>query len=209
MTHNNDSRRPATRSIDTAAFRRAIRRHPHQIGAVAQTGPRLAARAADLIPDIDAQFVVELGPGAGAVSDAIHHRLPASGAFLAVEVNTAMVEHLTATRPWLYVIQGDAEDLPKILAKINIGQPDLVVSALPWSLWDTDRQTSVLDAITEAMAPGATFATIATISSLPTPAAARFRRLLRDRFTTVYAQRLIWRNTPPARWYVARGHPNT
>lgn len=192
-----------TAQQDGAAFRRAIRQQPHQIGAIAQTGHRLAAHAAALIPDTATPHVVELGPGAGAITDVLHQSLPPDGRLTAVELNTPMVAHLRQTRPWLTVLHGDAAKLPDLLRDNDLPAPDLIVSALPWTLWTVQQQRDTLDALHAALAPGGAFTTIVTISAAPWPTARRFRRLLAEKFTTVRASPLVWRNMPPAYWHIA------
>ncbi|MEU7906349.1 rRNA adenine N-6-methyltransferase family protein [Actinoplanes sp. NPDC049118] len=193
----------------TTRFLTEALRAPHQIGAIAQSGPRLAAQAAGLlVPDGDPQTVVELGPGAGAITDVLHARMPAGSTLTSIEINTTMVAHLRETRPWLNVVHGDAIDLPALLRTAGLPPPDLIISALPWSIISTATQPRILAAITDAMHPNGTFATVATLPVRMLPSARRFRRHLHRSFGSVSQTRTVWRNVPPAHLYVCRS-PST
>jgi phosphatidylethanolamine/phosphatidyl-N-methylethanolamine N-methyltransferase len=197
--HRGNSRRR-----DTTAFLRAMMHHPHQVGAIAQSGRRLAAQAAALIPDTtDPYLVVEIGPGTGVITDMLQAALPHSGTLVTVELNPVMVDHLRTTRPWLNIISGDAIDLPQHLHNRGLPSADLIVSAVPWTLWNVEQQRRTLAGLADALTADGVLATVVTLSAQPTHAAVRFRQLLRRRFNHVRAQRIVWRNTPPARWYVA------
>jgi phosphatidylethanolamine/phosphatidyl-N-methylethanolamine N-methyltransferase len=190
----------------TARFVVEALRAPHQIGAIAQSGPRLAAQAAGLLaPHSGPQVVVELGPGAGAISDTLREHLPPGSSLLGVEINTAMVEHLSQTRPWLDVVHGDAADLPALLRAAKLPPADLIVSALPWSVIAATTQQRILRAITEALHPNGTFTTVATLPARVLPSAQRFRRQLHQTFGSVSQTRTVWRNIPPAHLYICRG----
>lgn len=194
---------PARRA--TTRFLAEALRAPRQIGAIAQSGPHLAAQAAGLfIPDDGPQVIVELGPGAGAITDVLHARMPAGSRLVGVEINTSMVEGLRRTRPWLNVIHGDAIDLPTLIRAAGLPPPDLIISALPWSMISAAAQPRILAAISEAMHPRGTFATVTTLPVRVLPAAQRFRRHLHHTFASVSQTRIVWRNIPPAHLYICR-----
>jgi phosphatidylethanolamine/phosphatidyl-N-methylethanolamine N-methyltransferase len=192
---------------DTTRFLAEALRTPRQIGAVAPSGPRLAAQAAGLLTDHgEPQVVVELGPGNGVISDALRARLPSGSTLTAVEINAAMVTHLSQTRPWLNVIHGDAANLGHLLHAAGLAPADLIVSALPWSLLPDFAQRRVLAAIAGSLDPRGTFATITTIPVRPLPAIRRFLHHLDRTFASVTRTPTVWRNMPPAYFYVCR-HP--
>lgn len=192
---------------DTARFLREILRHSRQIGAVSPSGPHLAGQAAELITQrAGPQVVVEIGPGSGAITDALAARLPAGSTLVGVEVNAAMVAHLEQTRPWLQVIHGDAADLPDLLHAADIPPVDLIVSALPWSLIPPGTQHRIVRGIASVLHPDGTFATVSTLPVRNLPGTRQMRRELRAAFAVVDRTRTVWRNLPPAHLYVCR-HP--
>jgi phosphatidylethanolamine/phosphatidyl-N-methylethanolamine N-methyltransferase len=188
----------------TAEFLLEALRAPREIGAIAPSGPRLAALAAGQVArDSGPQTVVELGPGSGALTDALHAHLPAAATLVAVEINTPMVELLAETHPWLTVLQGDAANLPALLETADVGEVDLIVSALPWSRIPDPAQRRLLAAITSVLRPRGVLATVITVPVLPLPRVRRLRQRLDQAFTTV-THRTVLGNMPPARLYVCR-----
>jgi phosphatidylethanolamine/phosphatidyl-N-methylethanolamine N-methyltransferase len=186
---------------DTRRFLAAALRAPREIGAIAPSGRRLAACAAALMSPGQGQTVIELGPGGGVITDALYQRLTGADHLLAVERNQTMAAHLTATRPWLKVVNGDAADLPALLAKAGHSRADIIVSALPWSVIPDADQHALLNSITSILNPGGTFATVLTLPLLPLPIIRQLRRRLSGTFATV-THLTVWRNVPPARLYV-------
>jgi phosphatidylethanolamine/phosphatidyl-N-methylethanolamine N-methyltransferase len=193
--------RPANGDIRT--FLGAIIRNPYQLGAIAPSSKAVARLAASVVPSTKRALVVELGAGGGVISDAIRDRLPPDGRQLAVELNDGMVRHLRHTRPWLEVIADDAGNLGKLLGRAGATQVDAVVSSLPWTLFDEQRQKHILDEVSAALAPGGRFSTIITLSAMPTRRFRQFRGLLGRTFATVDTMGPVWLNVPPALVFTA------
>lgn len=165
---------------------------------------RLGAVLAAPVPRDGSPTIVELGPGTGAVSSQIARRVAGSARHIAIEIDPVMAAWLQATRDNIEVIEGDAMDLPEILASRNLESVDVVVSSLPWSLFDADSQANILAAVSRSISPGGSFTTFAYITGLRLPAARRFVRILRDAFDEVITTAPVWRNLPPAVVYVCR-----
>ncbi|GAA1168491.1 hypothetical protein GCM10009608_01280 [Pseudonocardia alaniniphila] len=184
-------------------LRRALRR-PALIGAPAPTGPTLAAAIAAVLPATGAPTVVELGAGTGALAPAISARLAPGARYLAVELDAELVAHLRHRMPWLHVLQGDAADLPALLANAGVGPVDAIVSSLPWTLVPPQQQREMLAGIAATLAPSGVFTTITTLTALPTRVR-ELRRSLEATFGEVVATEPVWRNVPPSRLFVCRG----
>ncbi|HEY0815288.1 MAG TPA: methyltransferase domain-containing protein [Pseudonocardia sp.] len=186
------------------AFLAAFFRRPGTMGAVAPSSARLSAVLTSIVPTAGGPVVVELGPGTGAVSAAIDRRLTAGSRHLAVELDVAMVDYLSRTRPGMEVVHGDARNLRKLLAERDVTHVDAVVCGLPWAFFDEPTQHAVLTEVGEAIGPTGAFTTFAYVSGMALPAARRFRRTLRARFEEVIVSATVWRNLPPAFVYVCR-----
>lgn len=191
------------RGAHRTLWRRAIR-HQARVGAVTPSSARLGAVLAAPVPREGSPVVVELGPGTGAVSDQIARRLPASARHLAVELDPVMAAWLARNRQDIEVIEGDAADLDRLLGASGVGRVDVVVSSLPWSLFDAPTQQATLAAIGRAVAPGGTFTSFAYLNGLLLPGARQFRQALHECFDEVITTATIWRNLPPAVVYVCR-----
>jgi phospholipid N-methyltransferase len=179
-------------------------RNPGMVGAVAPSSPVLAREMAAVVPTSGDPVVVELGPGTGALSPAVAERMPSGGRHVAIEVDTGMVEHLRANLPWLEVIQGDAANLVQLLGSAGIERVDAVVSGLPWSIFPGEAQSRILGAVGDVLAPGGAFTTFAYLHALGMSGARAFRQRLGTAFDEVVTTRTVWRNVPPARFYVCR-----
>jgi phosphatidylethanolamine/phosphatidyl-N-methylethanolamine N-methyltransferase len=190
-------------SGDTRTFLSAIIRNPFQLGAIAPSSKAVARLAASVVPDTHGAVVVELGAGGGVISDAIRDSLPPGGRQLAIELNDDMVRHLRHSRPWLEVIADDAGDLGTSLGRVGVTRVDAVISSLPWTLFDGQRQKDILDEISAVLAPGGRFSTVITLSAMPSRRFRRFRGLLEHTFTTVGTVGPVWLNVPPALVFTA------
>ena len=185
-------------------FLAAALRRPAQIGAVAPSSPRLANLLASVVPREGAPVVVELGPGTGAVSDAIARRLPPDARHLAVEVDTELAAYLRATRPSLEVVEGDAAQLNTLLAERGVQAADAVVSGLPWALFGATTQKTIMSQVAQLIGPAGVFTTFAYVHGTVLARARQFRDTLREMFDEVLVTSTVWRNLPPAFAYVCR-----
>jgi phosphatidylethanolamine/phosphatidyl-N-methylethanolamine N-methyltransferase len=180
-------------------------RQPSRVGAVLPTSRHVAAAMADIVPVSGTPTVLELGPGTGALSEAIRHRLPEGGRQLAVEIDPAMVHYLRAAKPWLHVVEGDAADLRGALDSVGITQVDAVITSLPWTLLSPQKQRHLLEEIGKVLHAHGAFTAITYLTAMLRPSSAGlFANALQDTFDEVLPRSLIWRNAPPARIYVCR-----
>jgi phospholipid N-methyltransferase len=182
----------------------AVARSPATVGAVAPCSSQLAARLAAVVPRIGNPIVVELGPGTGSVTTAIEYRLGGRGRHVAVEIDPVLARYLRAGHPGVEVLVGDAVELEQLFAAHQLPAVDVVVSGLPWSLIDPDRQRAIVQATAHSLAPQGCFTTFAYVHALPMSRARQFRMLLGEVFDEVLTTRTIWWNLPPAVTYACR-----
>jgi phosphatidylethanolamine/phosphatidyl-N-methylethanolamine N-methyltransferase len=190
------------RAARRAFLRRAVRR-PHRFGSPAPSSRRLAEQLANLLPDSGASAVVELGAGSGALTTQIHRRLPPGSRLIAVEVDEVLAAGLAADLPDVDVRQGDAEQLPALLAEAGIAHADAIVTSLPWTLLPHRRRNVLLDTIAAALTTEGMATAVLTRTALPNRAR-ELRRAFETRFTTVTMTPTVWRNFPPAAVLVGR-----
>jgi phospholipid N-methyltransferase len=123
---------------------------------------------------------------------------------VAVEIDPVLASHLRAEHPGVEVLVGDAVELEQLFAAQHLSEVDVVVSGLPWSLIDPDRQRAIVNATARAMAPRGCFTTFAYLHALSMTRARQFRALLGEVFDEVLTTRTIWWNLPPAVTYACR-----
>ena len=164
----------------------------------------MAAVLASIVPTGGEPVVVELGPGTGAVSSAITARLSPGARHLAVELDPEMAAFLRRHQAGVEVITGDARELGELLAEREIHRATAVISGLPWSLFDSERQQHILQQVAQAIGVNGVFTTFAYAHAKPLRSARAFRRALERTFDEVQVSRMVWQNTPPAFSYICR-----
>ena len=99
-------------------FRRWLA-HPLQMGSIVPSSQALCRRVVQHAACGPDELVLELGAGTGVISRALLDAgLPAHRLVL-VEIVPALADHLRQALPGVRVIQGDARDLPALLAGIG------------------------------------------------------------------------------------------
>ena len=180
---------------------REFLRHPFRTGAVAASSRHLAHAMTSGLDLEQADTVVELGPGTGAVTEAILPRLAPGARLIAVELNPILARRLADRHRGdpVEVVTGSAADLPRLVP----GRVDAVVSGLPWTMIPEPLRQRILDAVTRVLAEEGRFTTFAYLHAAWTPPARDFAAQLAARFTTVERSRAVWANLPPAFVYRA------
>jgi phosphatidylethanolamine/phosphatidyl-N-methylethanolamine N-methyltransferase len=179
-------------------------RDPFTVAAVAPSGARLADLITATVPRTGDPVVVELGPGTGAFTAAVQHRLAGRGHHLAVEINERFAGPLATRYPNVDVAVADARRLPELLAERGHRHADVIVSGLPWAAFAGSQQDDLLAAVTDTLAPDGAFTTFAYTLARWAPPARRLRASLTTRFDEVIISRTVWANMPPAFVYSCR-----
>jgi phosphatidylethanolamine/phosphatidyl-N-methylethanolamine N-methyltransferase len=183
---------------DSAVFLAQWLRTPGQIGAIAPSSSRLAHAISTAIPEHGDPVVVELGAGTGPFTTEIQRRLAGRGRHVAVEVNPTLAQLLRDRFTQTEVIEGDARLLPSLLDERGLRHADVVISSLPWTIFEPAAQDLLLQAVLDVLAPHSVFSTFAYLHAAPMPGARRFRELSARHFEEVISSRTVWRNLPPA-----------
>jgi phosphatidylethanolamine/phosphatidyl-N-methylethanolamine N-methyltransferase len=183
---------PARMSLISDQFRffRALMARPRNIGAVAPSGPQLARAMAAQIK-LEGP-VLELGPGTGAITEAIIARV-GTDRLTAIEYDPDFAAGLKARFPAMRVIQGDAFDLD---ATLGHREPyAAIVSGLPLLNFPMADRHRLLDGVAARLMPGAPFIQFSYGLHAPvTPPNGHI----------VAQAAFAWANVPPARVWVYR-----
>lgn len=139
-------------------FLRELVAQPGSVGAVCASSPQLAARMAALVDLAADGLVVELGGGTGVITAALlAHGVP-PGRLVVVEQSERLATHLQRRFAAVRVLQGDAADLPMMLARLGDGSvpPRVghIVSGLPLLSIPLDCRQRILQAGAAVLAPG-------------------------------------------------------
>lgn len=177
-------------------FLRALIDHPARVSALLPSSPAMAQAIAAQIPSNDGQ-VLELGPGTGAITKAIIARgIPASR-IVAIEYDPGFADLLSGRFPGLYVLQGDAMNLARVLGTPRRSYT-AVVSGLPLINFPIEARYEVIEDALARVRLGGPFI---QVSYRGTPAVPESREIMARRAA------FVWRNLPPGYIWVYRRQP--
>jgi len=189
-------RKRGIRLDDEVSFLRSWLERPLSIGAVTPSGKMLARTMARYVDPASDGPVVELGPGTGAVTQALVEAGVAPSRLVLVEFNPTFCRLLRARYPEATLVQGDAYSLRRLLETLLIQPAAAVVSSLPLVTKPIKMRLRLIRDALDLMLPGAPFVQFTYSVAAPLP------RRLGD--FSVEASERIWMNIPPARVWVYR-----
>jgi phosphatidylethanolamine/phosphatidyl-N-methylethanolamine N-methyltransferase len=181
---------------DEVRFLRSWIEKPLHMGAVMPSGRVLARTMAQYVNIDSPDPVVELGPGTGAITNALIEHGVDQKRLVLVEYNPGFCALLRDRYPQATVVQGDAYTLRDSLWSVLGAPAAAVVSGLPLV---TKPMLTRLKLIRDAFAmltPGAPFVQFTYSVAPPIPKSL-------PGFLTEASER-IWMNLPPARVWVYR-----
>ncbi len=185
------------RIADEARFIRSWFGNPLRAGAVSPSGRSLARMMARYVDPLATGPIIELGPGTGAITEALLARGVAPSRLFLIEFDPNFCKHLQRRFPGVHVVKGDAYRFRELLAD-RLAQPAAsVVSSLPLLVKSEKQRLNLLADAFDCMEPGGAFIqfTYGPVSPIPRdkPVGPTFR-----------AERSppVWLNLPPARVWV-------
>jgi phosphatidylethanolamine/phosphatidyl-N-methylethanolamine N-methyltransferase len=181
---------------DEVRFLRSWIEKPLHMGAVMPSG-RLLARTMAQYVDIDSSGpVVELGPGTGAITNALIEHGVDQKRLVLVEYNPGFCALLRDRYPHAKVVQGDAYALRDSLWNVLSTPASAVVSGLPLVTKPMLTRLKLIRDAFLALAPGAPFVqfTYSVVPPIPKSLPG----------VSTEASERIWMNLPPARVWVYR-----
>ena len=180
---------------DEVRFLRSWIEKPLHMGAVMPSSKVLARTVARYIDPHSDGPVIELGPGTGAITDALIARGVAEKRLVLVEFDPGFCALLRERYPQATVIQGDAYNLEQTLAEMK--EPAAAMaSGLPLVTKPMMIRMKLLREAFQKMEPGAPFVQFTYSVAPPIP------KSLPGVHTQ--ASERIWMNLPPARVWVYR-----
>jgi phospholipid N-methyltransferase len=185
-----------THTPDWWLFFTKFLRHGRAIASFMPSSPWLAHA---LVRDIDfsgARCVVELGAGTGPVTAALLGRNGGSCRTLIVERDPDFCRLLRQKFPRAEIVQADAGDLEQLLADRGISAIDHCLCGLPLPSFAPAERDRILKVVRDRLAPQGTFRQLTVMPGV-------YYLLYRRYFTEVNFQ-MVWRNLPPAGFYICR-----
>jgi phosphatidylethanolamine/phosphatidyl-N-methylethanolamine N-methyltransferase len=181
---------------DEVRFLRSWIEKPLHVGAVMPSGRLLARTMAHYVDPYAEGPVVELGPGTGAITNALIERGVDQERLVLVEYNPGFCALLRDRYPQAKVVQGDAYTLRDTLWNVLSAPATAVVSGLPLVTKPMMTRLKLIRDAFASLAPGAPFVqfTYAVVPPIPKSLPG----------VSTEASERIWMNLPPARVWVYR-----
>jgi phosphatidylethanolamine/phosphatidyl-N-methylethanolamine N-methyltransferase len=178
---------------DTTLFLQEWFANPQRTGAVVPSSRKLAAAMAHWLPSDPESYVLELGPGTGAVTQALLKHGLREDRLVAIERNPKLARLLRERFPRAQIITGDAWQLDGLLQRRNtpIESVGAVISSLPLLNFTPEQAEALADKIRTVLDPQGTWVQYSyRIHKRRTRGTSRFQLL---------ASKIVWLNLPPAR----------
>jgi phosphatidylethanolamine/phosphatidyl-N-methylethanolamine N-methyltransferase len=181
---------------DEVRFLRSWIEKPLHMGAVMPSSKLLARTMAQYV-DVDSKGpVIELGPGTGAITNALIEHGVDQKRLVLVEYNPGFCALLRDRYPHAKVVQGDAYALRDSLGEVLDAPASAVVSGLPLVTKPMLTRLKLIRDAFLALAPGAPFVQFTYSVAPPIPKSLPG--------VSTEASERIWMNLPPARVWVYR-----
>jgi phosphatidylethanolamine/phosphatidyl-N-methylethanolamine N-methyltransferase len=181
---------------DEVRFLRSWIEKPLHMGAVMPSSKLLARTMAQYVDVNSTGPVVELGPGTGAITNALIEHGVDQKRLVLVEYNPGFCALLRDRYPHAKVVQGDAYKLRDSLWKVLDMPASAVVSGLPLVTKPMLTRLKLIRDAFVALAPGAPFVQFTYSVAPPIPKSLPG--------VSTEASERIWMNLPPARVWVYR-----
>ncbi len=192
---------PAAKVIEQVRFIGALAKSPKTVGAVAPTSRKTAELMASNITRPTKLPVLELGPGTGAITNAILHHGVAEKNLFAVEYDPRFCRQLRARLPQAHVIEGNAFELDEALGEHCDQKFDCVISGLPLLNFDRAMRQQFLKGALKRLPLGRPLVQFSYGTRPPIE--------INDPDILVEKSRWVLRNLPPSRvWTYRYSAPN-
>ena len=178
---------------DTTLFLQEWLVNPQRTGSVVPSSRQLAAAMARWLPANPDSFVLELGPGTGAVTAALLKRGLREDRLIAIDNNPNLTKLLRKRFPQAQIITGDAWHMDTLLRDLRepVETVGAVISSLPLLNFSVEQAEDLAQKIRTILEPQGTWVQYSyQIGNLRSRGSSRFRLL---------ASKIVWFNLPPAR----------
>lgn len=180
-------------------FIKAAIKEPLQISTLFQTASATVNRLLSPLHQDNYCSVLELGVGAGAVTKKAHKLMKNKDKYLGFEINSDLFSYVSAEYKDLQFVCASAESISDYTKNRKF---DLIVSTLPWSLFDDFTRKNILNEIAKHLDKGGYFKTYMVCNALLTKSGRLFQQQLQERFNV--SSHWVFLNAPPAKVFECR-----
>lgn len=164
----------ARRDVGLAAawlFFRRFLVHPALLATALPSSRAMARMVAAQVRRSPGQYVVELGAGTGAVTEALIDAGVPAERLVVVEIDEEMASFLDEAFPGVTVIHGSAAEIASLLPEEARGRVGEIVCGVPVSLLGYDDQKAMVDAMLAVLPEGERFLAYTYRPASPLPMA--------------------------------------
>ncbi len=178
---------------DSTLFLREWIANPLRTGSVAPSSPQLAAAMSKWLPKDPESYVLELGPGTGAVTLALLEHGLREDRLIAIEHNENLAKLLRKRFPRAHIIAGDAWKLDTLLAELphSVTTVGAVISSLPLLNFKLEEAEALGQKIRNVLEPHGNWVQYSY--------RIHHRRSRGSSTFKLRASKIVWLNLPPAR----------
>ncbi len=177
--------------------------HPKKTGSITPSSKKLSNLITDKAQLNKLSIVVEFGSGNGAFTEKILEKLADNAIFFALEINPEFAEVTKQRCPKAIVYNDSAQNVKHYLKKHGKESCDCIISGLPWTIFESSLQSSLLRTAYDILKPGGKLLTMIYIHRVPSLTARGFKTKLYNTFPIVTKSKTVWLNIPPAFIYCA------
>lgn len=135
-------------------FLKQYLRNPFGTGGVTPSGRQLAELMVAKIDPQPSEVIIELGPGTGVFTRELLAKGVAPDDLILVEFNREFVRFLRGEFPAVRIVQGAAQDLPRLLAELGQGKVKKILSGIPLRSMKLTDRARITSAVATMLEPG-------------------------------------------------------
>jgi len=155
----------------------------------------------------NAKTIVELGCGTGVFTKVIEKKKNQRTRFIAIEINEELAKEAQKNNPNTKIVQDSAENLSQILKENENEKADIIISTLPWAIFEKELQIKILNEVYSNLEENGEFITISYIITNRLKKGKSFYTLLKSKFNKVKKTRFVVKNLPPSFFYYCKKLP--
>lgn len=173
-------------------------RHPAVTGAILPSTSYLSERMVERVDFKNAEIIVELGAGTGAITSVLNSRKRKETSLLVFEPNETFFKSLEErfSGEHTFIFKDFAEELPQRLKERGLKRADAVVSSLPLANWGEERRGALFSMLTNSIWRGGVYTQYQYVLPTYTSELGKYFGKVNRGFTLL--------NVPPAWVYTCR-----
>ena len=150
-------------------FLKQYLRNPFGTGGVVPSGRQLAKLMVEKIDPQPAETIVELGPGTGSFTRELLAQGVEPANLILVEFNKEFVKFLKREFPDLRIVEGPAQDLPRLLKTLGQGPITKIISGIPLRSMKPAECRLIAKSVAAVLEPGGLFVQFSYFKASPVP----------------------------------------